>query len=108
MTRRSETNREVTTERLRAGGADLACTSCIDYQPHYPERTAQRDLPVHGQLLLVTGLDWTGLRKSLDDFHSAVELRVDELPRVHAGSVTRARTLSQKMKGKPEMAGRTG
>ena len=39
--------------------------------------------PIHRELLLIVGLDWTSLWETLDDFDGAVELGVDELVRVH-------------------------
>lgn len=41
-------------------------------------------VPIHGEFVLVVGLDRSILWETLDDFHGAVELSVDELVRVHS------------------------
>jgi len=40
-------------------------------------------LPVHCQLLLISGLYWPILGQTLDDLHCTVELRVYQLSRIH-------------------------
>jgi hypothetical protein len=41
------------------------------------------NVPIHGEFLLIVGLDWTILRETLDNFYGTVKLSVDKLMRVH-------------------------